>query len=419
MPTTRRLELISPAGDRTSLLAALQGGADAVYFGAEGYNMRAASRNFTNDDFADIAGLCGKYTAKAYLALNTVIYDDEIQDVQKTVEAAKESGLDAIICWDMSVIEACRKAGMPIHVSTQASVSNYSAVRFYASLGAEMIVPARELTLDQVRNIAAGIRKDRLDVVIECFVHGAMCMAVSGRCFLSQDMFGRSANRGACMQPCRRSYRIIDAEDGHELELGTDTVMSPRDLCTISFIDKLIEAGVTGFKIEGRNRSPEYVHTTTACYREAIDYTIEHGNEEDFRNNFDALTKDLTKELEKVYNRGFSKGFYFGQPLGAWTKQYGSLATEKKVYAGTVRKYYPRAGVAEILVHTRGIHKSEKLSIQGATTGLVTLIAESFRVNDQPANSALKGDLVTIPCTEKVRKNDKVYVLESIPKGRD
>lgn len=419
MIVTRKPELISPAGDRTSLLAALQAGADAVYFGAEGYNMRAASRNFTSDDFADIADLCGKHDAKAYLALNTVVYDDEIRDVQKTVKAAKKSGLNAVICWDISVIDACKEIGMPIHISTQASVSNYNAVRFYASLGARMIVPARELTLEQIRSITDSIRQDGLDVAIECFVHGAMCMAVSGRCFLSQDIFGRSANRGECMQPCRRSYIIIDAEDGHELELGTDTVMSPKDLCTISFIDTLIKAGVTGFKIEGRNRSPEYVHTTTACYRQAIDYTIEHGHEEHFRDNFEALTTELTGELKKVYNRGFSKGFYFGQPLDAWTKQYGSLATEKKIYAGTVQKYYPKAGIAEILIHTRGIHRNEKLSIQGPTTGLVTIHADSFRVNDQAADLALKGDLVTIPCAEKVRKNDKVYVLENTPTSRD
>lgn len=419
MTTPRKPELISPAGDRTSLLAALQAGADAVYFGAEGYNMRAASRNFTSDDFADIARLCRKHNAKAYLALNSVVYDNETGEVEKTVEAAKESGLDAVICWDFSVIEACRKVGMPIHISTQASVSNFNAVRFYASLDAKMIVPARELTLEQIRSITYNIHQNRLDVAMECFVHGAMCMAVSGRCFLSQDIFGRSANRGACMQPCRRSYIIIDAENGHELELGTDTVMSPRDLCTIGFIDKLIGAGVTGFKIEGRNRSPEYVHTTTACYRKAIDYTIKHGNEEDFKKNFYTLTKDLTKELEKVYNRGFSKGFYFGLPVDAWTKQYGSLSTEKKIYAGTVQKYYPKAGVAEILVHTRGIRRGEKLSVQGTTTGLVTLTATSLRVNDQPVDSAEKGDLVTIACPEKVRKNDKVYVLESISARQD
>lgn len=413
MSATRNLELISPAGDRTSLLAALQAGADAVYFGADGYNMRAKSRNFANDDFTDIAGLCRQHDAKAYLALNTVVYDTETAKIAETVQAAKAAGLDAIICWDPSVIEACRQAGMPFHLSTQASVSNYNAVRFYASLGARMIVPARELTLEQVGSITKSIRRDRLDVAIECFVHGAMCVAVSGRCFLSQDIFGRSANRGACMQPCRRSYAVIDTDDGHELELGTDTVMSPRDLCTISFIDKLIETGITGFKIEGRNRSPEYVHTTTACYRKAIDYTLAHGHETDFRETFEALTSELTGELEKVYNRGFSKGFYFGRPLDAWTKEYGSLATEKKVYAGTVQKYYPRAGVAEILVHTRGIHKSDKLSIQGSTTGLVTFTAESLRVDEEPADSALKGEIVTIPCAEKVRKNDKVYVLET------
>ncbi|UZJ37250.1 peptidase U32 family protein [Prosthecochloris sp. SCSIO W1103] len=419
MTLPHRLELISPAGDRTSLLAALQAGADAVYFGAEGYNMRAASRNFTRGDFTDIAGLCGKYHAKAYLALNTVVYDDEIQTVEETVMAAKDAGLDAVICWDLSVIEACRKADIPFHISTQASVSNYSAVQFYASLGARMIVPARELTLEQVQNIISSIRNDRLNVTIECFIHGAMCMAVSGRCFLSQDIFGRSANRGACMQPCRRSYTIIDAEDGHELELGTDTVMSPKDLCTITFIDKLIKAGVTGFKIEGRNRSPEYVHTTTTCYRKAIDYTLEHAHEKDFSQTFDALTKELMKELETVYNRGFSKGFYFGKPVDAWTKQYGSLATEKKVYVGTVQKYYPKAGVAEILVHTKGIDKKNKLTIQGPKTGLVTLIAESLRVNDQPADSALKGEIVTIACAAKVRKNDKVYVFESFLAHRD
>ncbi len=419
MTATRRPELIAPAGDRTSLLAALQAGADAVYFGAEGYNMRAASKNFTSNDFPDIADLCRKHTAKAYLALNTVIYDHETGNVAETVQAAASAGLDAVVCWDISVIQACREIGMPIHISTQASVSNYRAIKFYASLGAKMIVLARELTLEQVSDIAGRIRRDRLNVSIECFVHGAMCMAVSGRCFLSQDMFGRSANRGACMQPCRRRYRIIDAEDGHELELGTDTVMSPRDLCAISLIDKLIDAGVTGFKIEGRNRSPEYVHTATSCYRRAIDYAIEHGHEKHFSKDFQTLTAELTDEMKKVYNRGFSEGFYFGRPVDAWTKQYGSVATEKKVYAGTVQKYYPKAGVAEIFIHTRGIHLKEKLSIQGPSTGLVTLSAESFRVNDQFAVSAVKGDLVTIPCSKKVRKNDKVYVLESIPKGRD
>lgn len=221
------------------------------------------------------------------------------------------------------------------------------------------------------------------------------------------------------MQPCRRRYSIIDTDDGHELELGADTVMSPKDLCALGFLNRLIEAGITGFKIEGRNRSPEYVSTTTACYRKAIDYVLEHHGEKDFTEMFRALTDDLTTELEKVYNRGFSKGFYFGRPVDAWTREYGSLATEKKVYAGAVQKYYSKAGVAEILVHTGEIAVNDTLSIQGPTTGLVSIVAASLRINGESASSALKGDLVTIPCSSKVRRNDKVYVLENIAAGRD
>ena len=419
MSTARNIELVSPAGDSTSLQAALQAGADAVYFGAEGFNMRAASRNFTIEDFPSVTRLCARYGAKAYLALNTLVYDEEAGTVAKTVQAAKNAGIHAVICWDMSVIQACRNAGMPFHISTQASVSNYEAAAFYAALGATMIVPARELSIDQVKNITEKIRDNRLELKIECFVHGAMCVAVSGRCFLSQDLFGRSANRGQCLQPCRRKYSIRDAEEDNELELGTHTVMSPKDLCTISFLDKLVDAGITGMKIEGRNRSPEYVRTTTACYREAIDYLLEHRRETGFRQGFETVTKRLEKELETVYNRGFSSGFYFGQPLSAWAETSGSKATEKKVYTGTVLKYYSKAGVAEILVHSRGIHENEKLSIQGPTTGLVILVADSMRVDDQPSSHAEKGDLVTIACKQKVRKNDKVYVLENISTNRD
>ncbi len=282
-------ELIAPAGDRTSLLAALQAGADAIYFGAEGYNMRAASKSFGTDDFPDIAALCGRHGAKAYLALNTLICDRELDTVDDMVKAASEKGLDAVICWDQAVVDACRRNGMPFHLSTQASVSNYAAVRHYASLGANMIVLARELTLEQVEAITASIREDGLDLRIECFVHGAMCMAVSGRCFLSQDLFGRSANRGACMQPCRRRYRIVDPDDGKELTLDADTVMSPKDLCTLPFIDKLLAAGISGFKIEGRNRSPEYVGTTTACYRKALDFCLEHAEDANFREKYECV----------------------------------------------------------------------------------------------------------------------------------
>ena len=411
MTQKKNVELIAPAGDMTGLQTALKAGADAVYFGAEGYNMRAGSGNFTPADFPVIKSLCRDFNAKGYLALNTIVYDGELKKMTQTVAAAMAAGFDAVICSDMSVIEACRKAGMPFHISTQASVSNYSAVKFYAGLGATMIVLARELTLEQVRHITGKIKNDGLDVQIECFVHGAMCVAVSGRCFMSQELFGRSANRGQCVQPCRRQYIITDPEENRELELGTDYVMSPQDLCAIEFLDVLIDAGITAFKIEGRSRSPEYVHATTAAYRSALDLCTSHRSDPEFRRNYSRLTQKLKKELALVYNRGFSDGFYFGKPLDAWTREYGSLAEEKKTYIGEVRKYYPKAEVAEILIFARGLKKGEKLSIQGPKTGIVTVIAETFYTNDIPDTDAIKGDNVTVKCA-KVRKNDKVYLLE-------
>jgi putative protease len=406
-----KVELIAPAGDMTGLLTALKAGADAVYFGAEGYNMRAGSSNFTPADFPAIHTLCQEYHAKGYLALNTIIYDGELKQMTQTVTAARKAGFDAVICSDMAVIEACRKTGIPFHISTQASVSSYSAVKFYATLGAKMIVLARELTLEQVRHITSKIKADRLDVQIECFVHGAMCVAVSGRCFMSQDLFGRSANRGQCVQPCRRHYIITDPEENQALELGTDYVMSPKDLCTVEFIDVLMDAGITAFKIEGRSRSPEYVHTATTAYRSSIDFCTTRRNDPEFRNEYSKLTTHLKEELATVYNRGFSKGFYFGKPLDAWVREYGSLAQEKKTYIGEVYKYYPKVEVAEIHILARGLKSDEKLSIQGPKTGVVTVIADSFLTNDRPDIDAVKGDNVTVKCA-KVRKHDKVYLLE-------
>jgi putative protease len=409
MPVTKP-ELISPAGDWMSMRAALDAGADAVYFGAEGLNMRAASRGFSPGDFGGIARLCRSHGARAYLALNSVIYDSEIDDVNLTVAAAKTAGLDAVICWDMAVIAACRRHDMPVHLSTQASVSNFEALSFYSSLGARMVVLARELTLDQASAITSRIKADELPVTVECFVHGAMCVAVSGRCFISQEIFGRSANRGECVQPCRRSYRITDAEEEHELELGSDYVMSPKDLCTIVFLDQLFDAGIGAFKIEGRNRSPEYVATTTAAYRKAIDFIAEHRQDEDFEEAYRRLSEGLEQELAKVYNRGFSKGFYFGKPADAWSRRSGSVATETKSYVGIVRKYFPRAGVAEILVHGPGIDAGVTLSIQGHATGLVTVPDAELHLDGQPANRIEQGEVFSVRCN-RVRKNDKVYVL--------
>lgn len=405
------VELIAPAGDTTSLVAALKAGADAVYFGAEGYNMRARTGNFTAAGFPAVRSMCDEYGARAYLALNTIIYDREIKRMTETVSRAKDAGLDAVICSDMAVMETCRDTGIPFHLSTQASVSNYMAVKYYAGLGAKMIVLARELSLDQVRNITAKVREDQLDLKIECFVHGAMCVAVSGRCFISQELFGESANRGKCLQPCRRLYLVTDPEENHELEIGTDYVMSPKDLCAIEFVDLLVDAGISAFKIEGRSRSPEYVHTATSAYRRALDYCTVHRKDADFREHFGRLTGELKQELSLVYNRGFSAGFYFGRPFDAWVKQYGSLALEKKTYIGEVNRYFPKAEVAEISILARGLNKGEKLSIVGPKTGVVTCSADTFFTNDIPGNDASKGDTVTIKCP-KVRKKDQVYVLE-------
>jgi len=405
-----RPELISPAGDWSSMRAALEAGADALYFGAEGFNMRAASKGSSPGEFGGIARLCRSHGAKAYLALNSVIYDSELAEVDRTIAAAKAAGLDAVICWDMAVVEACRRHRMPIHLSTQASVSNIEALRIYASLGARMIVLARELTLDQAAAITASIAAEKLPVTVESFVHGAMCVAVSGRCFLSQELFGRSANRGECVQPCRRSYRIADVEEGFELELGADYVMSPKDLCAIGFLDQLFDAGIGAFKIEGRNRSTEYVATTTAAYRKAIDFIAAHREDEDFAEAYRTLVGGLEEELARVYNRGFSEGFFFGKPADAWARTSGSVATETKSYVGIVRKYFPKAGVAEILVHAPGIDAGATLSIQGPATGLVTVPDAELHLEGQPANRIEQGELFSVRC-DRVRKNDKVYVL--------
>lgn len=407
----KNIELIAPAGDMTALMTALKAGADAVYLGAEGYNMRAGSDNFAATAFPAVRSVCDRYQAKAYLALNTIIYDREIKRMSETVSAAKAAGLDAVICSDMAVIEACRRTGMPFHLSTQASVSNFTAAKYYAGIGAKMIVLARELSISQVRHIIEKIREEKLDLRIECFVHGAMCVAVSGRCFMSQELFGESANRGKCVQPCRRLYLVTDPEEHEELEIGSDYVMSPKDLCAVEFLDVLIDAGISAFKIEGRSRSPEYVHATTSAYRRALDYCTLHRSDPDFRSAFGKLTGELKKELALVYNRGFSSGFYFGRPLDAWVGEYGSLALERRTYIGEVKKYFPRAEVAEITILSRGLKQGDKLSVVGPGTGTVICSAETFFTNDIAGRDAVKGDTVTIKCP-KVRKKDKVYVLE-------
>lgn len=400
-------KLLAPAGDFIALKAAIDAGADEIYFGIKGLNMRAGAKNFDVKDIKKIVDICHSKNVKALLALNTIIYNDESEKAESIIIKAKNFGIDAIICWDFSIIEPCKKHGMKVHISTQASLSNYQAIKslkkYYPNI--QRIVLARECSLEDIKKINEQIIKDKLDVEIEVFIHGAMCVSESGRCFMSQELFGKSANRGECLQPCRRNYEVYlkDPEEGHGLLLGNDYVMSPKDLCAMPIIDKIIEAGVAALKIEGRNRNPEYVHTVVSAYKEVVD--------EYYRNkDIDRLKKQLVEELKKVYNRGFSTGFYLGKPMNEWTKEYGSSSTETKEYIGKVMNYYPKAGVAEILIASGALKENDKIMIQGMTTGILKQKVHGMIVDDKKLDNARKGQTITLK-TEKVRKNDKLYKI--------
>lgn len=396
-------ELMAPAGDWISLRTAIDSGCDSVYFGIKGLNMRAGAENFSKDDMIKIVKQCHDNNVKAYLALNTIVYEDELHIVKRIITEAKKAKVDAVICWDFSIIQEAKKQGIPVFLSTQMSVSNSESVKFFRSLGVKRIVPARECSLEDIKKIKSAIN----DIEIEVFVHGAMCVSVSGRCFLSQFQFGRSANRGKCLQPCRREYKITDREEKHSFKLGNDYILSPRDLCTLPFIEKLIESGIDSFKIEGRNRSPEYVKTVTSVYRKAIDSCF------DDRDNFEKLKKKLLIELKKVYNRGFSAGFFLGKPINEWTDRYGSKATTRKEYAGIVRNYYQKQGAAEIKVESNEFAEGDEIMFQGPTTGVFSQKAESIEINHKKVDKAEKGKSVALKTVEKVRENDKVYVILS------
>jgi len=394
-------ELMAPAGNWTMLRAAVKSGADAVYFGIDQFNMRAKAKNFTVEELKEIVEFCKKNDVKTYLTLNTIIYENEIDQVEKLVNEAKNSGVDMIICWDLSVINICRKYDMPFAVSTQASVSNSSSAKLYKELGANRVVLARECTLEDIKKI-----KTEVDIEIEAFIHGAMCIAVSGRCFMSHELFDKSANRGECIQPCRREYEIKDKQTGNEMILGEDYVMSPKDLCTIEFINELIEADIDSLKIEGRKRSPEYVAKVVSVYRRAIDLY--------FANKLTSkIKKELLEELAKVYNRGFSSGFYFKVPgKNEYVGMYGSKATTRKEFVGRVRNYYKKASIVEIKIETGKICDKDKILIIGETTGVVELKIDSIQLNDIKVNEAEKGNNITIPCNELVRRNDSVYIVK-------
>ncbi len=404
------IELMSPAGSFESLQAAIDNGADSVYFGVDQLNMRArATMNFTLEDLPEIANRCHSKGVKTYLTLNTIVYDHDLSLIKRIIDAAQKANISAIIASDQAVINYAFTQKMPVHASTQLNITNIETVKFYAFF-CDVMVLSRELSLRQVKMICEQIEKEQIKgpsgelVKIEIFGHGALCMAVSGKCYLSLHTQNASANRGACVQNCRRAYKVIDLEDGHELEIQNEYIMSPKDLCTIDFLDQVIDAKVSVLKIEGRGRAPEYVATVTKVYRDAIDsitnitYTSEKIN-------------DWMSQLEKVYNRGFWSGYYLGQQLGEWTNKSGSSATQKKIYIGKAEHYYTKSQVGVFQIDANVIKEGDPIYIIGPTTGVVESVIDEIRVNDEKVNEAKKGDLCSfkVPCY--IRSSDKLYKI--------
>ena len=393
-------ELMAPAGDWTMLHAAINAGADAVYLGVDKLNMRAKAKNFTVDELPEIVKVSRERQVKTYLTINSIIFEEELNEVREIISKAKKAGVNRIICWDLAVAQLCSEQDFPFCISTQGSVSNSVSASVYKKLGAIRIVLARECSLDEIKKIRANT-----DLEIEAFIHGAMCIAVSGRCFMSHHLFDKSANRGECIQPCRREYEVYDNATDKSFLVGEDYVLSPKDLCTIEFIDQLIEAGIDSFKIEGRKRAPEYVAKTVSIYRRAIDLYFEG-----------KLTKEKKKEflteLETVYNRGFSTGFYFGKPSSEdYSDVEGSKATTRKEYIGKVLNYYQKSKVVYIKLETGELNIDDEIMISGPTTGVVNLKLENILLNEKAVNDAAKGDKITFPCEELVRRNDSVYLI--------
>ena len=391
----------------------IQAKADAVYFGVENLNMRAHSaKTFTIADLKEIAAICKEHGIKSYLTVNTIIYDEERPLMREILDAAKEAGIDAIIASDVAVMSYCREIGLEVHLSTQLNISNVESLRFFSQF-ADVVVLARELNLKQVTAISRAIDEEKIcgpsgkPVRIEMFCHGALCMAVSGKCYLSLSTRGYSANRGSCIQTCRRSYIAKDKERDIEFEIDNEYIMSPKDLKTIGFLDKMVKAGVRVFKVEGRARGPEYVRTVVECYDEALKAIAEGRWNE-------ALSKSWDERLATVFNRGFWDGFYLGQPIGELTENYGSLATEKKIYTGKCLKYYSKLGVAEFLVQAQNFKSGEKLLITGPTTGAVYVTPEQILLDNVCVTEIEKGMDITFKVPEKVRENDKLYVVRKV-----
>lgn len=407
-------EIMSPVGSYESLQAAIQGGADAVYFGVGKLNMRSRSAaNFTLDDLPRLASIAREAGVRSYLTVNTVVYDEELDEMRLLLQAAKEAGVSAIIASDMAVITAARTMDIEVHISTQCNVSNVEAMRFYAQF-ADVVVTARELSLRQVADMVEYIRRNDIRgphgnlLQVELFAHGALCMSVSGKCYLSLDTYNHSANRGACLQLCRRQYLVKNLESDLELVVDNKYIMSPKDLCTIGFLDKIVRAGVAVLKIEGRGRSADYVQTVTRCYREAVDaivagtYTPER-------------VAEWTERLRTVFNRGFWDGYYLGRTMGEWSERYGSQATENKVYLGRITNYYPRPRVAEAQLETaERLRPGDRIMVIGATTGVYSGTADELRLEYDPVPEVKQGDRFSFPTTQPLHRGDKLYRIDTV-----
>ncbi|PKL72416.1 hypothetical protein CVV26_01990 [Candidatus Kuenenbacteria bacterium HGW-Kuenenbacteria-1] len=415
MKIIKKPELLAPIQDWTSLIAAIENGADAVYFGIKGFNMRAGAKNFTVKDFTKIVKIAHKKNVKTYLAINTIIFENEIKKIEKILIKTKQAKVDAIICWDFAVIQIAKKLKIEIHISTQASITNSKTAEFYRKLGAKRIVLARECSLEQIKEI-----KKYTKVEIEIFIHGAMCISISGRCFISQFLYGKSANRGECSQPCRRKYIIKQIDGKEELELGEDYILSPKDLRTMNFFEKIMDVGVDCFKIEGRNRSPEYVATVTKAYRTIIDFIyLAKKRDKKFQEELINLKNSLSKKLDIVYHRDNSSGFFLGKPINELTSYCENQAIQKKVFVGKVLNYYKKIEVAEIIIQgNKKIKIGDIIIFQGPTTGSVEEKIISIEKDHQPILKAQKGEKIAIKINCIVRKNDQVYLMKRYKKNK-
>ncbi|MBD5385616.1 U32 family peptidase [bacterium] len=409
--TRKDFEIMAPVGSRESLAAALTAGADAVYFGIEGLNMRSrSSANFTLDDLREIAEICNARGVKTYLTVNTIIYDADMARMREIIDAAKEAGISAIIASDIAAITYATEVGQPVHISTQVNISNIEAVRFYARY-ADVMVLARELSMEQVGEISRAIREENIcgpagePVRLEMFCHGALCMAVSGKCYMSLHEMNSSANRGACNQICRRSYTVTDKETGAQLDVENQYIMSPKDLKTIHFLNKMVDAGVRVFKIEGRARGPEYVLEAVSCYSEALQAICDGSYDE-------ARVAEWDARLGRIFNRGFWDGYYMGQRLGEWSAKYGSSATRVKHFIGKVTRYFPKLGVGEFRLLSGELHVGDEVIITGPTTGALIFKVEELRLDVDPVPTVRKGDLFAMPVPEKIRLSDRLYRWE-------